>query len=70
MQAIQNQPHQMRELTSAELAAVGGAWSIGASGDGGISFEFGNYSGTVWTDGAAISTHRNGQWLQTRYYQW
>lgn len=70
MQAIQNQPQQMRELSLSEIDAVGGAWSIGSSGDGGIAFEFGNYSGTVWGDGAAISTSRNGQWVQTRYYRW
>ncbi|KGJ12107.1 hypothetical protein EQ718_16730 (plasmid) [Paracoccus versutus] len=69
MTTVQHQSRDLRELTSAELDAVGGAWSIGSSGDGGISFEIGNYSGTVWTDGAAIGTTRNGQY-QVTYYRW
>lgn len=70
MQVSHYQRGPLRELNAAELDAVGGAWSIGSSGDGGLSFELGNYSGTVWGDGAAISTSRNGQWVQTRYYRW
>lgn len=60
----------LQELTAAELDAVGGAWSIGSSGDGGISFEFGDYAGTIWTDGAAIATSRDGRLQHVRFYRW
>lgn len=68
MTSIQ-QGGELHELTAAELDAVGGAWSIGSSGDGGISFEIGGYSGTVWSDGAAIGSTKNGQ-FQVSYYRW
>lgn len=70
MTTVQHQTESLRELSATELDAVGGAWSVGSSGDGGLSFEIGGYSGTVWTDGAAVgSRNSNGQFV-VRYYRW
>lgn len=69
MTTVQHQSQDLRRLTSAELDAVSGAWSVGSSGDGGISFEFGSYSGTVWSDSAAIATTKDGV-LTVRFYRW
>lgn len=69
MQTLEQHAQPMRELTSSEIDAVSGAWSIGSSGDGGISFEIGGYFGTIWSDGAALGS-TSGNVTTVRFYNW